>query len=244
MSPVQVERKSYQMPPQDGFTVAHFLAVADIERSARFYETVFEGRILSRGDSIGAPAYIKIANTWLIVNVGGGPTPDKPSVTLRPPADPNLVNSFMNIRVADIQACFGNVISRASGSNNYEITFAPGKEPPVNGSWSLTLYNDEHLFRANELKRFSLGTKNKNLMKNPDGSLTLYAGAKSPGKDKENNWLPAPDGAFLALHPCLLGQGRNPRRLVDATSHPEIIKLLRVRGRNTAGMRPRPRERA
>src|SRR5262249_8776618 len=61
-----------QMPPQDGFTVAYFLTVADIERSARFYETVFGGRILSRGDSSGAPGYIQIANTWLIVNVGGG----------------------------------------------------------------------------------------------------------------------------------------------------------------------------
>jgi hypothetical protein len=61
---------------------------------------------LSRGDSSGAPGYIQIANTWLIVNVGGGPTPDKPSVTLSVPADPDLVSSFMNIRVADIQACY------------------------------------------------------------------------------------------------------------------------------------------
>ena len=104
MNQVQVESKSYQMPPQAGFSVAHFLTVADIERSARFYETVFGGRILSRGDSSGAPGYIQIANTWLIVNVGGGPTPDKPSVTLSVPADPDSVNSFMNIRVADIQA--------------------------------------------------------------------------------------------------------------------------------------------
>ena len=59
MNQVQVEQKSYQMPPQDGFTVAHFLTVADIERSARFYETVFGGRILSRGDSSGAPGYIQ-----------------------------------------------------------------------------------------------------------------------------------------------------------------------------------------
>ena len=54
-------------------------------RSARFYETVFGGRILSRGDGKGAPGYIQIANTWLIVNVGGGPTPDKPTVTLSVP---------------------------------------------------------------------------------------------------------------------------------------------------------------
>ena len=114
MNQVQVEQKSFSMPPQDGFTVAHFLTVADIERSARFYETVFEGRVLSKGDSSGAPGYIQIANTWLIVNVGGGPTPDKPTVTLSVPPDPDAVSSFMNIRVADIQACYESWKSRGA----------------------------------------------------------------------------------------------------------------------------------
>src|ERR1700683_3888134 len=102
MNSVQLEQKVYEMPPRDGFSVAHFLTVADIDRSARFYEKVFGGHILSRGDRKGAPAYIQIANTWLIVNVGGGPTPDKPTVTLSVLADPNKISSFMNIRVADI----------------------------------------------------------------------------------------------------------------------------------------------
>ena len=106
MNSVQIEQKSYEMPPREGFTVAHFLTVADIERSARFYETVFGGRILSKGDSDGAPGYIQIANTWLIVNVGGGPTPDKPSVILSVLADPDKISSFMNIRVADIQSFY------------------------------------------------------------------------------------------------------------------------------------------
>src|SRR3954469_1021864 len=105
MSSVQVEQKSYEMPPREQFTVAHFLTVADIKRSARFYETVFGGRIVSKGDRNCAPAYIQIANPWLIVNVGGGPTPDKPTVTLSVP-DPDKINGFMNIRVADIQACY------------------------------------------------------------------------------------------------------------------------------------------
>ena len=70
MAEAHAEQKTYQMPPRDGFTVAHFLTVTDIERSVRFYERVFGGRILSKGDSRGAPAYIQIANTWLIVNVG------------------------------------------------------------------------------------------------------------------------------------------------------------------------------
>jgi predicted enzyme related to lactoylglutathione lyase len=115
MNSVQIEQKSYEMPPRDGFTVAHFLTVADIDRSASFYERVFGGRILSRGDGKGAPGYIQIANTWLIVNVGGGPTPDKPSVTLSVLADQDKISSFMNIRVADIQACYELWKSRGAG---------------------------------------------------------------------------------------------------------------------------------
>jgi predicted enzyme related to lactoylglutathione lyase len=102
---VRVAETSYEMPPREGFTVAHFLTVADIERSMQFYAKVFGGEVVSRGDG-NAPPYIKIANTWLIINVGGGPTPDKPTVTLRPPPNPDEISSFMNIRVADIQACY------------------------------------------------------------------------------------------------------------------------------------------
>ena len=101
---VEVGQNSYEMPPLEGISIAHFLTVADIDRSARWYEKVLDGRILSSGDSSGAPGYIQIANTWLLVNVGGGPTPDKPTVTLSVP-DPDHINRFMIIRVADIQAC-------------------------------------------------------------------------------------------------------------------------------------------
>ena len=104
MNAVQVEQKSYEMPPREGITVAHFLTVADVERSARYYEKVFGARILTMGDG-NAPPYLQLANIWMILNVGGGPTPDKPTVTLSVP-DPNHINSFMNFRVADIQACY------------------------------------------------------------------------------------------------------------------------------------------
>ncbi len=103
-SSVQIGDKSFEMPPREGISVAHFLTVADIERSARFYEKVFGARILSLGDG-NAPAYLQLANIWMILNVGGGPTADKPTVTLSVP-DPNHINSFMNFRVADIQACY------------------------------------------------------------------------------------------------------------------------------------------
>ncbi len=115
MSSVQIERKSYETAPRDGFSVTHFITVADIDRSVDFYEKVFGGRILSRGDSKGASGHIQIANTWLIVNVRGGPTPDKPSVTLSVPAAPDKVSSFLNIRVADIQACYELWKSRGAG---------------------------------------------------------------------------------------------------------------------------------
>jgi hypothetical protein len=89
-----------------------------------------------------------------------------------------------------------------NGNSLYSVTFTAGQLPPVDGFWSLTLYNEHHFFHSNPLKRFSLGTKNKNLQTNPDGSLTLYAGAKSPGKDKETNWLPAPNTPFSLYVRC------------------------------------------
>src|SRR6202035_5771703 len=104
MNAVQVDQKSYEMPPKDGISVAHFLTVADVERSARYYEKIFGDRILTMGDSNATP-YLQLANIWMILNVGGGPTPDKPTVTLSA-AYRNHINSCMNFRVADIQACY------------------------------------------------------------------------------------------------------------------------------------------
>jgi catechol 2,3-dioxygenase-like lactoylglutathione lyase family enzyme len=112
MTAVQNEKKTYEMPPRVGISITLFLTVADIERSARYYEKVFGARILSLGDG-NAPGYVQIENTWLILNVGGGPTPDKPTVTLSVP-DPNHINSFMNMRVADIQACYKLWTSRGA----------------------------------------------------------------------------------------------------------------------------------
>jgi putative intracellular protease/amidase/catechol 2,3-dioxygenase-like lactoylglutathione lyase family enzyme len=112
MNGVQIEQKTYEMPPRDGISIAHFLTVTDIDRSLDYYEKVFGARILSRGDG-NAPGYLQLANIWMILNVGGGPTPDKPTVTLSVP-DPNHINSFMNFRVADIQACYESWKSRGA----------------------------------------------------------------------------------------------------------------------------------
>jgi hypothetical protein len=107
------------------------------------------------------------------------------------------------------------------GENTYAITFA--KVPPVKGFWSLTLYNDVHFFHTNPLNRYSLGTKNKTLKFNADGSLTLYAGAKSPGKDKESNWLPAPQGTFSLYIRAYWPD----KAVIDATWQPPTIVMVK-----------------
>lgn len=91
---------------------------------------------------------------------------------------------------------FDSTNQQLHGQNLYSVTFPKDQTPPVKGFWSVTLYDEHHFFNKNPLNRYSLGTKSKGLKFNADGSLTLYAGAKSPGKGKESNWLPAPDGTF------------------------------------------------
>jgi hypothetical protein len=86
---------------------------------------------------------------------------------------------------------FDSTGQRLKGTNRYTVTFAKSIIPPVDGFWSLTLYNKEHLFEPNRLNRYSLGTKSKSLKYNADGSLTLYFQNDSPGADKEPNWVPA-----------------------------------------------------
>jgi len=86
---------------------------------------------------------------------------------------------------------------RLDGSRSYAVTFPPNQLPPVRGFWSLTLYNEHHFFHPNELRRYSLGTKNKDLHHAAGGSLTLTASATAPADDDlRSNWLPAPTGPF------------------------------------------------
>jgi hypothetical protein len=89
---------------------------------------------------------------------------------------------------------------RLSGSSRYSITFARG-EPPVKGFWSLTLYDRFHFFVPNPIRRYSLGTKNRDVMPNADGSLTIWVQADEPtDKTHRSNWLPAPKGEDFSLY--------------------------------------------
>jgi lactoylglutathione lyase len=88
--------------PKDGFVITHFLVVSDQDRSRDFYASLLGGKVLMERD----PVIMRVANTWLILNVGGGPTDDKPTVTLSTPKDPDHTSAFINIRVADIQSVY------------------------------------------------------------------------------------------------------------------------------------------
>lgn len=85
---------------------------------------------------------------------------------------------------------------RLTGANRYALTFAKDALPPVNGFWSLTLYDEAHFFAPNEINRYSVGTKNKDLKFAADGSLTIYVQHDRPADDQAANWLPAPEGPF------------------------------------------------
>ena len=84
--------------PKEGFLITHVLVVADLDRSREFYRSLLDGQVLLEGD----PVIIKVANTWLTLVTAGGPTDDKPGVSLSTPADPGRSSGFINIRVADI----------------------------------------------------------------------------------------------------------------------------------------------
>jgi lactoylglutathione lyase len=105
--PHHIERSlvTTQSPTDDNpdFVVTVTLIVADIARSATFYRDVLGATVLREG----APTILRLKNTRIIINLGGGPpTDDKPEVTVTPPTDPNELSIFMNLRVADIQRCY------------------------------------------------------------------------------------------------------------------------------------------
>ena len=82
--------------------------------------------------------------------------------------------------------------ARLNSRNRYTITFPKGLTPPVNGFWSLALYNQNHFFAANPIGRYSVGTRNRDLKYAEDGSLTLYVQADPPSDELRANWLPTP----------------------------------------------------
>jgi hypothetical protein len=112
-----------------------------------------------------------------------------------------------------------------SGANKYTLTFAKGQTPPVNGFWSITMYEIDQgwWFVPNPLDKFTVSPRN-DLIANADGSITLYFQNESPGKDKENNWLPAPKGAFLPMLRMYWPKDASPSILNGTWAPPRVVK--------------------
>jgi catechol 2,3-dioxygenase-like lactoylglutathione lyase family enzyme len=87
---------------QEGFYVTHFFTVSEMQKSKDFYVRILGGKVIKPEN----PCYVKLVNSWLILNTGDGPTPDKPEVILETPRDLNTTSSFLNLRVADIWKCY------------------------------------------------------------------------------------------------------------------------------------------
>ena len=96
--------------PKEGIVLTHFIVVNDVERSRRFYTEVLGGETVLEGE----PTIVALANGWVTINVGGGPTEDKPTVTLEPPADLDRTSAFLNIRVADIETTYAEWSARGA----------------------------------------------------------------------------------------------------------------------------------
>ena len=131
-----------KMPvPSEGFVLTHFVVSDDVAKSAAFYGDLLGGEIVMEGE----PTIVKLANSWVIINAGGGPTDDKPTVVLDTPDDPNRVSAFMNIRVADIQA----VYEEWSGKGAEFLT------PPTDRAAEYRCYMrdpDGHLIEVGQIK--------------------------------------------------------------------------------------------
>ena len=125
--------------PTEGIVLTHFVVSEDVPRSLRFYSEVLGGEVVREGE----PSAVALANGFVIINVGGGPTPDKPTVLLEAPRDPDRVSAFLNIRVADIHAVYDEW--RARGAE-----FLP---PPVDLGRELRCYlrdPDGHLIEVGQ----------------------------------------------------------------------------------------------
>jgi hypothetical protein len=90
-----------------------------------------------------------------------------------------------------------------ASTQDYVLHFAADELPPVKSFWSLSMYNlPQQHFIHNPIDRYAIGDSTKGVVYGKDGSLTVYLQHEAPGKDKESNWLPAPDGLFSLQMRC------------------------------------------
>jgi hypothetical protein len=114
-----------------------------------------------------------------------------------------------------------DIVKKYSGAKKYVLRFEKGQLPPVEGFWSLTMYNAQYFFVDNPLNRYTLSQRNK-LKASADGSIDLYIQNESPGKDKESNWLPAPKDEFVLMLRLYWPKGKPPSILDGTWKIPEV----------------------
>jgi hypothetical protein len=117
-----------------------------------------------------------------------------------------------------------DVLKKYSGEHKYVIHFNKGEMPPVDGFWSITMYNDQYFFVDNPLNRYTVSQRNK-FRTNPDGSVDVYVQHDSPGKDKEANWLPAPADAFVLMMRLYWPKETPPSLLDGSWKIPEVKQV-------------------
>jgi catechol 2,3-dioxygenase-like lactoylglutathione lyase family enzyme len=88
--------------PREGFLATLFITVREVARSRHFYSEVLGGTVVLAEN----PCIVKLANSWILMNPGGGPTPDKPDITVIDYEPSDTTSIFLNLRVADIDACY------------------------------------------------------------------------------------------------------------------------------------------
>jgi hypothetical protein len=115
-----------------------------------------------------------------------------------------------------------DILKKYSGANKYVVRFGKGELPPANAFWSITMYDKNYFFVPNPIKRYTVSSRNR-FKTNPDGSVDLYVQRESPGKDKEENWLPAPADEFVLMM-RMYWPKENPPSLLDGTWKPPAVK--------------------
>ena len=114
--------------------------------------------------------------------------------------------------------------SAYDGAHKYVIRFEKGETPPVEGFWSITMYNEQYFFVANPINRYAISPR-QNLKANADGSIDIYVQKNSPGADKESNWLPAPDGKFYLMLRMYWPNENDPSILNGTWTIPPVAKV-------------------
>lgn len=116
--------------------------------------------------------------------------------------------------------------AKLTGAHKYTLTWAKGSTPPVNAFWSITMYMIDKgwWFVPNKLNKFTVSPRD-HLKANADGSITLYFQKDSPGKDKEANWLPAPEGEFIPMLRMYWPKDKAPSILDGSWTPPKVQKV-------------------